>query len=146
MTVLAAVAFYVVGWASMDGFEPGAAASGLLSYLPRVLLLPVAVPGLGDVRLDGHRQREPGADRVAGRERWGWPSCTASAAEPPGGRRRTRRRPRCGSSSAYLTPFGHNDGLSYPPGGELLGDVAVCLALAVVYFALGFMVLRRRDV
>jgi hypothetical protein len=46
----------------------------------------------------------------------------------------------------YLTPFGHNEGLGYPPGGALPGDVAVCLALTVLYFAAGYWALARRDV
>jgi hypothetical protein len=46
----------------------------------------------------------------------------------------------------YLSPFGHNQGLSYPPGGALPGDLLICLALTVLYFAAGFAVLRRRDV
>jgi hypothetical protein len=47
--------------------------------------------------------------------------------------------------ATWLTPFGHRDGFFYPAGGALVTDLALCLALTVIYFAAGFSVLRRRD-
>jgi ABC-type transport system involved in multi-copper enzyme maturation permease subunit len=143
VTVGAAVAFYVVGWASMDGFEPGAAAAGLLSYLPRVLLH--LLPFLGWAMFASMVTASANLARIVSLGGAVALAILYGVAE--------NHRAEAGPVAAtlwdlarYITPFGHNEGLSYPPGGELLGDVAICLALAVVYFALGFLVLRRRDV
>jgi ABC-type transport system involved in multi-copper enzyme maturation permease subunit len=45
-----------------------------------------------------------------------------------------------------ITPFGHAEGFKYPAGGTFYGDLSICLVLTVLYFAAGFVVLRRRDV
>ncbi len=142
VTVLAALAFYLVGWASMDAFEPGAAAAGLLSLLPRVLLY--LLPFLGWAMFASMVTASANLARIVSLG-----GAVALAILYGVGE---NLRPEAGPIGAvlwdlsrYLTPFGHNEGFSYPPGGALPGDLAVCLALTVVYFALGFAVLRRRD-
>jgi ABC-type transport system involved in multi-copper enzyme maturation permease subunit len=143
VTVLAALAFYVVGWASMDGFEPGAAAIGLLSYLPRVLLY--LLPFLAWAMFASMVTASANLARIVSLGGAVALGILYGVAED----RREEGGPIAGTLwdlARYLTPFGHNDGLSYPPGGGLVADVAVCLSLTVIYFALGFAVLRRRDI
>jgi ABC-type transport system involved in multi-copper enzyme maturation permease subunit len=142
VTVGAALAFYIVGWASMDGFEPAATAAGLLAYLPRVLLY--LLPFLGWAMFASMVTASANLARIVSLGGAVALAILYGVAE--------NLRPEAGPIAAtfwdlahYLTPFGHNEGFSYPPGGALPGDVTVCLALTVVYFALGFVVLKRRD-
>jgi ABC-type transport system involved in multi-copper enzyme maturation permease subunit len=143
VTAVAALVFFVVAWTQLAAFEPGLTALWLLSYWPRVVLfnLPflawamfasmvtasanlARIVSLGGVVL---------MSIVHGISNAGW----------------LRRGPISESALdlvKYLTPFGHNQGLGYPPGGGLPSDVAVCLALTVIYFAAGYAVLARRDV
>ena len=143
VTVLAALSFYLVGWTSIAGFEAADTAAGLLSYLPRILLylLPflawamcasmlTASANLARIVAAGRggRARHPG--RLGGAQRRDRPG----PSPPPSG-----------TSCSTSRPFPHKEGLTYPPGGALLSDMSVCLALTAVYFSVGFAVLRRRD-
>jgi ABC-type transport system involved in multi-copper enzyme maturation permease subunit len=142
VTGLCALVFHIIAWVQLDGFEPGATALWLLAYWPRILLynLPFLAFALAASMVAGSanlaRMLALGgavllaiASGVAG-----WSRLRSSQAGAV-----------IGDLIAFVTPFGHNDGLSYPPGGALAGDVLVCLALAVLYFAAGFAVLARRD-
>jgi ABC-type transport system involved in multi-copper enzyme maturation permease subunit len=142
VTGLMAVAFYVVAWARLSGFELGATALGLLSYWPRVIvyLLPFVAWALCASMITS-------SANVARLVALGGGVLLAILGGLAGS-----ERLRAGPVSealldvaGYLTPFGHSEGLSFPPGGTLGVDLAALLALAVVYFAAGFAVLRRRD-
>jgi ABC-type transport system involved in multi-copper enzyme maturation permease subunit len=144
VTALSALTFFGLAALALDGFEAKATALGLLGYWPRVLLftlpflawamlasmLTSSVNLARILSLGGGVVLAVIAGLVAHPPRW-----LSGNAVLDGGR----------DVLAYITPFGHYDGLSYPPGGALASDVGVCLALTVVYFAAGFAVLRRRD-
>jgi ABC-type transport system involved in multi-copper enzyme maturation permease subunit len=142
VTVLAALSFYVVGWSSIDGFEAAATAGGLLSYLPRILLY--LLPFLAWALCASMLTASANLARIVSLG-------GAVALFILGGVAEAKRQtagPIAASlweAALYLTPFPHDEGLTYPPGGALLSDVAVCLALTAVYFSIGFAVLRRRD-
>jgi ABC-type transport system involved in multi-copper enzyme maturation permease subunit len=144
VTALAALVFYVIAWASLSGFEHQATALGMLSYWPRVLLY--TLPFLGWAMLSSMVTRSANLARVlALGGGLGLAILSGLVNHPPrwlqGGEVVSSIRDLFG----YLTPFGHYDGLSYPPGGAFPSDVAICLALAVLYFSAGFVLLRRRD-
>jgi ABC-type transport system involved in multi-copper enzyme maturation permease subunit len=143
VTGLSALVFFLVAWAQLDGFEPGATAAGMLSYWPRIVLY--NLPFLAWAMFASMATASAMLARILSlggavglwllsvlpnlpfiRGRAGAEAVTASL--------------------GVLTPFGHNEGLAYPPGGALPGDVAVCVTLTVLYFAAGFAILRRRDV
>jgi ABC-type transport system involved in multi-copper enzyme maturation permease subunit len=144
VTALSALMFYLVAWASLDGFEHGATTRGLLAYWPRVVLY--TLPFLGWAMLASMLTSSANLARIVSLGGavvlaivWGL------VKSPPrwlkGGPVFESIRDLFG----YVTPFGHYGGLIYPPGGELASDVTVCLALTVLYFAAGYAVLRRRD-
>ena len=142
VTVLAAVSFYIVGWTSIEGFEALDTAAGLLAYLPRILVY--LLPFLAWAMCASMLTASANLARIV--------SLGGGVAFAILGARAEARRAVVGPVEAsfwelarYLTPFSHHDGLSYPPGGALLSDVAVCLALSAIYFSIGFAVLRRRD-
>jgi ABC-type transport system involved in multi-copper enzyme maturation permease subunit len=144
VTALAALVFYVIAWASLAGFEHAATARGLLSFWPRVLLF--TLPFLGWAMFASMITRSANLARVLSLGGGVALAIIAGLANHPprwllGGAVLSGVRDLFG----YLTPFGHYDGLTYPPGGAFASDVAVCVALTVLYFAAGFMLLRRRD-
>jgi ABC-type transport system involved in multi-copper enzyme maturation permease subunit len=142
VTVLSALSFYVVGWTSIEGFEALDTAAGLAAWLPRVLLY--LLPFLAWAMCASMLTASANLARIVSLGGGVAFAILGAWAES----RRQVAGPIAGSLwelALYLTPFAHNEGLSYPPGGALLSDVAVCLALTAVYFSLGFMVLRRRD-
>jgi ABC-type transport system involved in multi-copper enzyme maturation permease subunit len=142
VTVLAALSFFVVGWGSIDGFETAATASGLLSYLPRILLY--LLPFLAWAMCASMLTASANLARIVSLGGAVGFAILGAWAEA----RRQTAGPVAASlweAALYLTPFAHHEGLSYPPGGALVSDVAVCLALTAVYFSVGFTVLRRRD-
>jgi ABC-type transport system involved in multi-copper enzyme maturation permease subunit len=144
VTALSAVVFYIVAWMGLDGFEHGPTLRGLASYWPRVVLY--TLPFLGWAMFASMLTSSANLARIVSLGGavvlaivWGL------VAHPPpwlkGGPVFESARDLFG----YITPFGHYDGLSYPPGGQVASDVAVCLALMALYFAAGYAVLRRRD-
>ena len=144
VTALSAVVFYFIAWASLAGFEHRATALGLLSYWPRVCLF--TLPFLGWAMFASMVTRSANLARVlALGGAVGMAIMSGLARHPPpwfpSGALFDGLRDLLG----FLTPFGHYDGLAYPPGGAWLGDLAVCLALTAIYFAAGYVILRRRD-
>jgi ABC-type transport system involved in multi-copper enzyme maturation permease subunit len=143
VTGLSALVFFLVAWAQLAAFEPGVTALWLLSYWPRVVIynLPFLAWAMFASMVTGSANLARvvalgGAVvlwllHVLAGLRWVQRSAVWSQVMDLLG---------------YLSPFGRNQGLSYPPGGALPGDLLVCLALTVLYFAAGFAVLRRRDV
>jgi ABC-type transport system involved in multi-copper enzyme maturation permease subunit len=142
VTALQAAAFYGVAWMTLDGFEAGANAAGLLSYWPRIFfyLLPFLswsmFASMVTASTNLARLVSIGGGLVLAILA-GLASSTSMRKGPV--------TDALWDLASYLTPFGHQEGLFYPPGGRLGGDVAVCLSLTVLYFAMGFAVLRRRD-
>jgi ABC-type transport system involved in multi-copper enzyme maturation permease subunit len=143
VTALAALVFFVMAWARLDGFEAGATAMGLLGYWPRVVLY--NLPFLAWAMFASMVTASANLSRIVSLGGAVLLSIVASVAQSA--------RVRVGPVSeaawdlvGYLTPYGHKDGLLYPPGGGLPADVVTCLVLCVLYFAAGFAILRRRDV
>ena len=99
VTVLSALTFFGVAWASLAGFESGATALGLLSYLPRVFIY--TLPFLGWAMLSSMltSQRERGPHLVAGRR---------GGVGDPG---------RAGEASAALVAVGVGSGCGSRSGG-----------------------------
>jgi ABC-type transport system involved in multi-copper enzyme maturation permease subunit len=142
VTVLAALSFYVVGWTSIAGFEAVDTAAGLVSYLPRILIY--LLPFLAWAMFASMVTASANLARIV--SLGGGVALAVLAAW--GETKRAVGDPIAASLwdlALYLTPFSHHDGLNYPPGGALLSNVAVCLALTAIYFSLGFAFLRRRD-
>lgn len=143
VTAAAAVVFFGVAWAGLSGFEPGLTALWLASYWPRVVLF--NLPFLAWAMFASMVTASANLARIVSLGGVVLMSILYGLTEA----RWLRRGP---ISEAildllrYLTPFGHNQGLGYPPGGGLPSDLAVCLALTVLYFAAGYAVLARRDV
>ncbi len=143
VSALSALTFYVVAWLCFDTFEYGATAMGLLSYWPRVLLY--SLPFVGWSMFASMATSSANLARILSL------GGAVALAILNGLAVNAPVRGTGVVSNAlwdlvtYLTPFGHRDGLAYPPGGAFLTDMALCLALAVVYFAAGFAILRRRD-
>lgn len=143
VTGLAAVVFFFVAWARLASFEPGLTAFWLLSYWPRVILY--NLPFLAWALLASMVTASANLARIVSLGGMVLMAILYGLT----GARWLRQGP---VSEAildllrYLTPFGHNSGLGYPPGGGLPSDVAVCVALTVLYFAAGYAVLARRDV
>ncbi len=142
VTVLAALSFYLVGWTSIAGFEATDTAAGLLSYLPRILLY--LLPFLAWAMCASMLTASANLARIV--------ALGGAVALAILGGWAEARRATAGPLAAslwdlllHLTPFPHKDGLNYPPGGALVSDMAICLALTAVYFGVGFAVLRRRD-
>jgi hypothetical protein len=142
VTALQAVTFFGVAWLSLSSFEPRATALGLLSFWPRVVLY--LLPFLAWAMFASMAAASSNLARVLG---LGGAVVLAILSGLSGSTRLRGGLVRDALLDAlgYLTPFGHSDGLSYPPGGHLASDLAILLALTVLYFALGFAVLRRRD-
>jgi ABC-type transport system involved in multi-copper enzyme maturation permease subunit len=144
VTALSALTFYIVAAASLDGFEAGATAVGLLRFWPRVILN--ILPCLGWALFASMITSSANLARIialGGAVLMG--AATGIAAHPPRWLRDGAVANAVRDLVPYVSPFGHHDGLMYPAGGALPSDLMMCLALPVVYFALGFLVLRRRD-
>jgi ABC-type transport system involved in multi-copper enzyme maturation permease subunit len=144
VTALSALTFYVIAWASLDGFEHGSTILGMLSYWPRVMLY--ALPFLGWAMFASMLTSSANVARIL--SLGGGVALAVIGAvvgHPPRWLRDGAFVDSLRDLFGYVTPFRHNDGLSYPPGGAFASDVAVCLALTAIYFAAGFAVLRRRD-
>jgi ABC-type transport system involved in multi-copper enzyme maturation permease subunit len=143
VTGACAVVFHLIAWTRLAGFEPGATALWLISYWPRIVLynLPFLAFALAASMLAG-------SANLARTIAMGG-AVVLAVVHALSGWSRLRRGP-VGEAAAdllgYLTPFGHHDGLGYPPGGALASDLTVCLTLAVLYFAVGYAALARRDV
>lgn len=142
LTVFAA-SFFVVGWINLAGFEVAATARGLLSFLPRIFLHDL--PFLSFAMLASMLTRSTNVARtlaVGG-------GMALQIAEALAAWKAKTAGPLTGAlldAVAFVVPFGHRDGLFYPPGGKLPVDVTACVALTVLYFSVGFAVLRRRDI
>ncbi len=145
VTALSAVAFYLVAWASFEGFEHGATALGLASYWPRVVIF--SLPFVGWSMFASMATASANMARIvalggavvlailnglAARNAWVRGDGATSNA--------------IWDLVTYLTPFGHREGLAYPPGGAMPTDIILCVALTVVYFCAGFAILERRDI
>ena len=116
---------------------------GCISHLPRDPPLSLTFSRLGHVRLDAHRQRQPGPDRFPGRERWPLPSCTACPildGPPP-----DRSWPRSGSWSATSRRLDTTRVSPTRPGALSWTTWRSAWPWLRVYFSVGFAVLRRRD-
>jgi ABC-type transport system involved in multi-copper enzyme maturation permease subunit len=143
VTGASALVFYLVAWARLDGFEVGATALGMLSYWPRVVLY--NLPFLAWALLASMVTASANLARIASLGG----AVVLAIASGLASSSRLRTGPvseAIGDLVGHLTPFGHHDGLTYPPGGALGSDVGVCLALTVLYFAAGYAVLRQREV
>ena len=143
VTGLAALVFFFVAWGRLAAFEPGLTAFWLASYWPRVILynLPFLAWAMfaSMVTASANLARIVSLGGVV----------LMSIVHGLTGASWLRKGPVSEAALdllRYLTPFGHNEGLGYPPGGGLPADVIVCLALTVLYFAAGYAVLARRDV
>ena len=135
--------FFVVAWVQLAAFEPGTTALWLLSYWPRVLIY--NLPFLAFALFASMLTASANLARIVALGG----AVVLAALHGLSNLRWAREHPLAGSALdllAYLSPFGHNDGLSYPPGGALPGDLLACAALTVLYFSAGFAVLARRDV
>lgn len=144
VTALSALSFYLIAWASLDAFEHGATAAGMLSYWPRVALY--SLPFLGWAMLASMLTSSANVARILALGGGVALAVTGGLVmHPPRWFRDGVFVDSLRDLLRYVTPFPHNDGLSYPPGGALASDIAVCLALTTIYFAAGFAVLRRRD-
>jgi ABC-type transport system involved in multi-copper enzyme maturation permease subunit len=144
VTALSALTFFLVAALALDGFEAAATAAGLLGYWPRVVLF--ALPFLGWAMFASMLTSSANLARILSLGgAVGLAVIAGLVAHPPRWLRGNAVLDGGRDLFGYLTPFGHSDGLSYPPGGALGSDIAICLALTVVYFAAGFAVLRRRD-
>lgn len=145
VTALSAVAFYLVAWGRLDGFEHRETALGLLSYWPRVMLY--SLPFLAWALLASMVSSSVNVARIVslgGGVVLGMLSGLADGAKGFG----WREGPVGDAvwlAVRFIVPFGHYEGLSYPPGGGLPADLALCLTLTVLYFGVGFLVLRKRD-
>jgi ABC-type transport system involved in multi-copper enzyme maturation permease subunit len=144
VTGLSALTFFLVALAALDGFEAGATAAGLLGYWPRVAIF--TLPFLAWALFASMVTASANVARIVSLGgAVALAVLAAKLARPPAWLRGNDFVDGLRDLLGYVTPFGHSEGLSFPPGGALVGDIAVCLALAVVYFAAGFAVLRRRD-
>jgi ABC-type transport system involved in multi-copper enzyme maturation permease subunit len=143
VTGLSAVVFYLVAWVQLAAFEPGATALWLLSYWPRVVIY--NLPFLAWAMFASMVTSSANLARIVALGGAVVLSVLHGVAGLAWVQRSAIWAPVMDLLS-YLSPFGRNQGLSYPPGGALPGDLLVCLALTVLYFAAGFAVLRRRDV
>jgi ABC-type transport system involved in multi-copper enzyme maturation permease subunit len=143
VTGLCAVVFFLVAWAQLAAFEPGTTALWLLSYWPRVVIF--NLPFLAWAMFASMVTSGANLARIVALG-----GAVAMAVVHGLAGLRSVQRSAVGAPImdlvAYVSPFGRHEGLSYPPGGALPGDLLICLALTVLYFAAGFAVLRRRDV
>jgi ABC-type transport system involved in multi-copper enzyme maturation permease subunit len=143
VTGLSALVFYLVAWARLAAFEPGVTALWLLSYWPRVVIF--NLPFLAWALFASMVTASANLARIVALGG----AVVLALIHGLTGVQAVERSPLWGplvDLLAYLSPFGRNEGLAYPPGGGLPGDLLVCVALTVLYFAAGFAVLRRRDV
>jgi ABC-type transport system involved in multi-copper enzyme maturation permease subunit len=143
VTALMALVCYLVAWASLAGFEHGASVAGMLLFWPRVLLY--TLPFLGWAMFASMVTRSANLARVLSLGGGVALAIVAGLANHPPPWLRGEGLAPVRDAFANLTPYGHYEGLVYPPGGAFAGDLAVCLALAALYFAAGFVLLRRRD-
>jgi len=143
VTGLCAVVFFLVAWARLAAFEPGTTALWLLSYWPRVVIY--NLPFLAWAMFASMVTSSANLARIVALGG----AVVLAVMHGLSGLRSVQRSAIWAPIMdlvAYVSPFGRHEGLSYPPGGALPGDLLVCLALTVLYFAAGFAVLRRRDV
>jgi ABC-type transport system involved in multi-copper enzyme maturation permease subunit len=144
VTGLSAITFFLVAALALDGFEAGATALGLVGYWPRVVLF--ILPFLGWAMLASMVTSSANLARILSLGGGVLLAIVSGlSAHPPRWLRGNVVADGARELLAWITPFGHYDGLTFPPGGALGADVAACLALTVVYFSVGFAVLRRRD-
>lgn len=143
VTGLCAIVFFGIAWTRLDGFELGATAAGLLGYWPRVVLY--NLPFLSWAMFASMITASANLARIVS---LGGAVALAIVGGLAGSAwlRRGPVTESLGDLLGYLTPFGHKNGFFLPGGGDLAGDVAVCLALTVLYFAAGYARLRRRDI
>jgi ABC-type transport system involved in multi-copper enzyme maturation permease subunit len=143
VTAAMALVCYFVAWLSLAGFEHGATITGMLSYWPRVLLY--TLPFLGWAMFASMVTRSANLARVVSLGGGIVLAIVSGLANHPPHWLQGDSLAPVRDIMINLTPFGHYEGLVYPPGGAFASDLAVCLALAALYFAAGFMLLRRRD-
>lgn len=144
VTALSALVFYWIAWTSLDHFEYRATALGMLSYWPRVLVF--TLPFLGWAMFASMVTRSANLARILSLGGGiGLAILSVMVSHPPRWLRGGPIVDGVRDVFGYLTPFGHSDGLSYPPGGAFAANIAVCLALTALYFAAGYTFLRRRD-
>jgi ABC-type transport system involved in multi-copper enzyme maturation permease subunit len=142
VTAVSGLVFFGVAWLRLAGFEGSASALGMLSYWPRVLVY--NLPVLAFALFASMATASANMARIVslgGGVALAVLSGIAAMKVSLGGGAAVLWK-----GVGYLMPFGHTDGLFYPPGGELASDVIVCLALTVAYFGAGYAILRRRDV
>jgi ABC-type transport system involved in multi-copper enzyme maturation permease subunit len=143
VTALSAVAFFVVAWMTFDVFDAGATAAGLASYWPRVVLY--CLPFLAWAMLSSMATSSTNLARILALGGAVGLAIVNAIAQSPKWRGRSDVGDGFLDILTHLTPFGHREGFFYPPGGAFTSDLALCLALTVVYFSAGFAILRRRD-
>jgi ABC-type transport system involved in multi-copper enzyme maturation permease subunit len=142
VTAVSGLVFFFVAWLRLAGFEGKATALGMLSLWPRLVLfnLPILAWALfaSMATASANLARVLSLGGAVGLAIIG--QIAAFGASREGSFALLWKALGC------LVPFGHKDGLQFPPGPDFLTDVVVCLALTVVYFSAGFAILRRRDV
>jgi ABC-type transport system involved in multi-copper enzyme maturation permease subunit len=144
VTALSAIVCYLIAWSSLAGFEHAATILAMLSFWPRVLIY--ALPFLGWAMFASMVTRSAMLARVLALGGGvGLAIVAGLCSRPPRWLRGGEVISSIRDLFSNLTPFGHYDGLAYPPGGAFPSDLAVCLSLAALYFAAGFVLLRRRD-
>jgi hypothetical protein len=142
VTAASGLVFFFVAWLRLAGFEGRATALGMLGLWPRLMIY--NLPMLAWALLASMVTASANLARVLS---LGGAVGLAIIAQVT-----TLAAARGGSLAllwkalGFLMPFGHKDGLQYPPGPDFVTDIAVCLALTVLYFSVGYAVLRRRDV
>lgn len=142
VTAACGLVFFLMAWLKLDSFEGAATAAGLLAYWPRVLIY--LLPFLAWALFASMATQSANLARVlslGGTAAMGLLSGYAAVQASLGGPLSVVWK-----GLGYLLPFGHHEGLEYPPGGELPHDVLVCVALTALYFGAGYFILRRRDV
>jgi ABC-type transport system involved in multi-copper enzyme maturation permease subunit len=144
VTAVSAAVCYLVAWWSLAGFEHGSTVLAMLSFWPRVLLY--TLPFLGWAMLASMTTRSANLARVLSLG-GGFALFILGALtnHPPPWLRGGELISNVRDLFSNLTPFFHFEGLVYPPGGRFASDLSVCLSLTALYFAAGFMLLRRRD-
>lgn len=140
--VLCGLTFYLVSWGFLSRFDHAETLGGIVAFWPRIFVH--TLPFLGFALLASMLTSSGNLARVGA---MGGAILLAILSGLAGW-----DRIRGGGVSdaiwdlvTYLTPFDHSGGLLYPHGAVFWTDVVVCLALTVVYFGLGYLRLRKRD-
>ena len=142
VTAASGLVFFFVAWLRLAGFEGRATALGMLSLWPRLMIY--NLPILAWALLASMVTASANVARILSLGGAVGLAIVAQIAALVAARQGTFAV--VWRALGFLMPFGHKDGLQYPPGPDFVTDVVVCLALTVVYFCAGFAVLRRRDV